>query len=372
MRRALALALPVGNLDALRQRVGSLAENRPGVYRMMDPSGRVIYVGKAKKVRSRLLTYFRAPYPEDKSARILHATKDIEWQYVHSEFAAYLNELRDIRRHRPVFNVHMNRRRRATFVKVLDGPAPKVYHGGVISDKDAAGYGPFESPGRVAEALKTLNDVLGLRDCAAAMPVVFADQEDLFAPSRQAACLRHELGFCTGPCAGLVTEESYRKRVDTTCAFLEGRTIEPLDRVIAAMVRAAESQTYEQAARWRAKFEHLEWLLAAVSRARAAIDLLSFVYRDPGVFGDDRAYLIRRGEVKAMFPYPTTPIEEAAFSAVVQGELAQAPPPSTTLPRESVDEIMLVMSWFRRFPDALRRTTPLEEWADPPEGGYPH
>jgi excinuclease UvrABC nuclease subunit len=372
MSRAMALALPVGNLDALRQRVGGLAENRPGVYRMMDPSGRVIYVGKAKKLRARLLTYFRAPYPEDKAARILHATKDIEWQYVHSEFAAYLNELRDIRRFRPVFNVHLKRRRRATFVKILDGPAPKVYHGGAISEKDAAGFGPFESPSRVAEALKTLNDVLGLRDCAATMPVVFADQGDLFAPSRQAACLRHELGFCTGPCAGLVTQESYRQRVDTACAFLEGRTIEPLDRVIDAMTAASQSQTFEQAARWREKFEHLEWLLAAVSRARAAIDLLSFVYRDPGVFGDDRAYLIRRGEVKAMFPYPTTPIEETAFSAVVRDELAGPSTPTTTLPRDSVDEIMLVMSWFRRFPDALRRTTPLEEWATSTDDPYPH
>lgn len=362
----MALALPAGDLDALRRRVTSLVENRPGVYRMLDPSGKVAYVGKAKKLRSRLLTYFRASYPEDKAARILHAAGDIEWQYVPSEFSAYLTELRQIQRYRPVFNVQLNRVRRATFIKVLNGPAPKVYHGGGITDKDAVGYGPFESPGRVAEGIKTLNDLLGLRDCAASMPIVFAEQGDLFAPTRQAACLRHELGFCTGPCAGFVTESLYHQRIATARAFLEGRTIQPIDQVVDAMAEASAEQTFERAARWRQKFEHLEWLLAAIARARSAIDLLTFVYRDPGVFGDDRAYLVRRGVVKAVFPYPTTPIEQEAFTAVVAEELAAdpGPEPTTTIPRESVDEIMLVMSWFRRHPDALRRTTPLGEWVN--------
>jgi excinuclease UvrABC nuclease subunit len=342
----MALALPVGDLDGLKQRVGSLTENRPGVYRMLDATGRVVYVGKAKKLRTRLMSYFRAPYPEDKSARILHATKDIEWQYVPSEFAAYLTELRHIQRYRPVFNIHLNRVRRATFIKVLDGPAPKVYHGGA------------------AEALKTLNDLVGLRDCAASMPIVFAEQGDLFAPTRQAACMRHEFGFCTGPCAGFVTETEYLRRIDTVCAFLEGRTIQPIDQVVDAMSAASAAQTFEQAARWREKFEQLEWLLAAIARARSAVDLLSFVYRDPGMFGDDRAYLIRGGVVKATFPFPTTPIEEEAFAAVVSEELGQTQP-ATTIPRKSVDEIMLVMSWFRRHPYALRRTTPLSEWMPP-------
>lgn len=360
----MALALPAGDLEGLKQRVASLTENRPGVYRMVDPGGRVIYVGKAKKLRSRLMSYFRAPYPEDKAARILHAAKDIEWQYLPSEFAAYLTELRHIQRYRPLFNVHLNRVRRATFIKVLGGPAPKVYHGGAITDKDSVGYGPFDSPGRVADALKTLNDLLGLRDCATSMPIVFAEQGDLFAPTRQAACLRHELGFCSGPCAGFVTEAEYRRRIDTACAFLEGRTIQPIDQVVEAMSAASLAQTFEQAARWREKFEQLEWLLAAIARARSAVELLSFVYRDPGVFGDDRAYLIRGGMVKATFPYPTTPIEEEAFAAVVAEELSQAQP-TTTIPRESVDEIMLVMSWFRRHPDALRRTTRLSEWMAP-------
>lgn len=74
---ALRLSLPTADLAALRDRVRRLAEARPGVYRMIDPLGRVIYVGKAKRVKQRLLSYFRASFPEDKAARILHAAADI-------------------------------------------------------------------------------------------------------------------------------------------------------------------------------------------------------------------------------------------------------------------------------------------------------
>ena len=146
-------------------------------------------------------------------------------------------------------------------------------------------------------------------------------------------------------------------------AFLEGRTIQPIDRVVSAMQTAAEEARFEIAARWREKFEQLEWLLAATSRARSARDLLTFVYRDPGDFGDDRVYLIRQGVVGASFPYPSTPIEREAFQAVVAAEAAAPSTPVGPLPLESIDEILLLMSWFRAHPEALRRTSPYAEWA---------
>jgi hypothetical protein len=90
--------------------------------------------------------------------------------------------------------------------------------------------------------------------------------------------------------------------------------------------------------------------------------LLTFVYREPGWYGDDRAYLMRRGVVKVAYPWPATPIEQEAFRAVVAAELAQADAAPGPLPTATIEEMLLVMSWFRRHPEALRRTTRLEEW----------
>jgi excinuclease ABC subunit C len=354
--------LPATDLDQLRHRVRALAENRPAIYRMFDATGRVLYVGKAKRLRTRLLTYFRASYPDDKAARILYAASEIRWDYVPSEFAAYLGELRQIRRLRPYFNHKANLTRRSVLIKIAGGPAPRVYGGATVARGDVRCYGPFRSMSRTLEAVRTLNDLLGLRDCAATMPVVFAGQGDLFTEPKQAGCLRHQFGFCAGPCAGFVSEREYHRRVDTATAFLEGRTLQPMDRVVSSMQEAAAGAQFELAARWRTKFEQLEWLLAATSRARTAVDLLTFVYRDAGDFGDDRVYILKRGVVRASFPYPTTPIEHEAFRAVVAEEVRQPAAPVGPLPLDSIDEVLLMMAWFRAHPDALRRTTPYEQW----------
>lgn len=364
MRTATALLLPMTDLDGLRERVRRLAEDRPGVYRMVDQGGRVLYVGKAKKLRTRLLSYFRCSYPEDKGARILHAASDIGWDVVPSEFAAHLGELRQIRQHRPPYNVQMNRRRQVAFAVVSDGPAPRIAMGAGSDRPELRCYGPMTSPGRLREALRVLNDLLGLRDCAAKMPMVFAGQGDLFGQPLEAACMRHAFGTCAGPCAGLVTEADYRRRVEAGVAFLEGRAIAPVDRVVTAMTEQAERGEFEVAARWREKFEHLEWLLATTTRARAAIELLTFVYRDPGSHGDDRAYLIRHGSVRATFPWPATPIEREAFQGVVAEELARPASVAGPIPAATLDETLLIMAWFRKHPDALRKTTTLESWVE--------
>jgi excinuclease ABC subunit C len=355
---ALSLALSEEGRARLRRRVAALAEARPAVYRMLDASGRVIYVGKAKRLRPRLLSYFRARYPDDKGARILAAAHDIAWDYVPSEFAAYLGELRLIQRHRPPFNVRMKRPRRLAFVKVTGGAAPKIFVGARPGNGEIRNYGPYRAGERLDDAVRVLNLELGLRDCALDMPVVYREQGDLFGATRRAACIRYELGTCTGPCGGFVTEADYRARVEVAVAFLEGRGIAPLDRVIEAMTAASRTVAYEQAARWRDRFDALEWLFAEGNRVRVAIDALSFVYTDPGAFGDERSYIIRRATVRASAPAPRTPIEREAFNALL-AEHTGPEPATGPLPTEAIEEMVLLLSWFRRHPGALRKTEPL-------------
>jgi excinuclease ABC subunit C len=353
---------PSADPDTLRTRVKALAEHRPGIYRMVDPTGRVLYVGKAKRVKARLLSYFTAAYPDDKAARILHAAASITWDYLPSEFAAHLAELKEIRKHRPPYNQQMNRRRNAAFVTVSGSLAPRLGVTTSTGRGDLRYFGPFGSPARTTGGIRVLNDLLGLRDCAEKIPVVFPGQGDLFAEPMEAACPRYAFGTCTGPCAGLVEEFRYRERVEAAVRFLTGAAVQPIDQVVDRMVSAAESHDFESAARWRDKFEQLEWLIAAAARARAAIAGLTFVYREPGAFGDDRVYLIRHGTVRATYPYPTTPIEREAFKGVVETEMRRPVPPAGLLDHSTIDEMLLVMSWFRRHPEAWRRSEPIDQW----------
>ncbi len=223
-------------------------------------------------------------------------------------------------------------------------------------------YGPFRAAARLTRSIRVLNDLLGLRDCALETSIAYAEQGDLFAPQRRAACLRHELGTCSGPCAGFVTEQAYHDRVAQATALLEGRALAPLDVVVSEMAAASAREEYERAAWWRARFDALTWLLGACARLQATLDALSFVYIDPGAYGDDRAYVIRRATVRAAAPAPHTPLEVEAFRALVEAQLG--PEPSGPIPPAAIDETLLILSWFRRHRGALRRTVPLAEWPE--------
>ncbi len=246
-------------------------------------------------------------------------------------------------------------------LKVSGGAAPKIYAVRSVGSDDARYYGPFGSPFRLTSAVRTLNDLLGLRDCALTTPIVYAEQCDLFTGGRRAACMRHELGTCTGPFAGFVTKREYLDRVGTAVAFLEGRGVSPVDRVVAGMTEASDANEFELAARWRERFDDLEWLLGAVSRTRAFIEALTFIYLDPGAYGDDRAYIIRRATVRASAGAPHTLIEREAFKSLIAEHIDPEPAPGP-LPVESMDEMLLLMSWFRQHPGAMLRTIPLGEW----------
>lgn len=363
---SLALALPAADLEALRFRVKRLADDRPGTYRMLDAAGGVLYVGKAKALRTRLLSYFRAAYPEDKAARILHAASDIRFDPAPSEFAAALAELRLIREHRPTFNVQMNRTRKHGFLVITDEPAPRLLVTGTPERHKGRIYGPFPSPLRLRDAVRVLLDQLALRDCRADMPMHYAEQADFFAEPRRAACPRFDFGTCLAPCAGRISEWAYRERVEIAAACLEGRSLGPMDRIVREMTARSDAGDYERALHWREKFEALEWLVAAIARGRSAVDALTFVYRDPGARGDARAYLVLAGEVRAAYPDPATPLEREAFAAVVRDEVDRPPPPPGRIDAERLHQRLLVMSWFRTRPDAWRRTVPITEFLTQP------
>ena len=335
------------------------AENRPGVYRMISAEGEIVYVGKSKHLRTRLLSYFRCAFPEEKGARILREADHIEWEYTPSEFAALLEELRHIKRFRPRFNVAMKRDgRNFCFIKLTRGPAPKlVVVRGPGHDDASVYYGPFQGAQRVAEAIRELGDALGLRDCAADQKMHFADQAELFSIfPRTPGCIRFEVKKCLGPCVGGCTARQYDERVAMARAFLDGADDGPIERLRAEMDRASDRLEYERAASLRDKLRRLEALREQFLRLRFAVETLSFVYEVPGHDGADRVYLIRRGRVRAESAAPRTSEEHAAIAALAESVFGRTERETTQIPTHEIDELLLLSSWFRRFPAELERT----------------
>jgi excinuclease ABC subunit C len=346
-------------LAVMRANVRAMCEDRPGVYRMTSAEGEVVYVGKSKRVRSRLLSYFRCAWPADKGARILREASQIDWEYKPSEFAALLHELRTIKQLRPRFNVAMMRdARHLAFIKVTRGAAPKLLVvRGAGDDSADVYYGPFYGAQRVGEAVRELNDALGLRDCGGDTRMHFADQPELFqfAP-RTPGCIRFEIRKCLGPCVGGCTVSEYDGRVRMARAFLDGADDGPMETLRAEMLASSERLEFERAASLRDKLGRLEALREQFMRFRFAVETLSFAYHVEGHDGDDRVYLIRRGRVRSEHAAPSCPTSRAALRAAAEEVFGSVERVGASVPTHEIDELLLLSSWFRRFPAELERT----------------
>lgn len=348
----------------MRAHVRAAAKDRPAVYRWLSPEGEVVYVGKSKRLRTRLLSYFRCG-SDEKGSRIVREATSVEWDYMPSEFAALLEELRLIKRFRPRLNVAMKRdARHFAFIKLTRGLAPKLLVvRGAGADDAQIYYGPFHGAERVNEAVRELNDALGLRDCRLDQPMHFADQPELFQIfPRTPGCIRHEIRKCLGPCVGGCTAAEYDDRVGLVRAFLDGADDGPMELLRTDMQAASAQLDFERAATLRDKLQRLEGLRAQFIRFRFAVETLSFVYTVPGHAGDDRIYLIRRGRVRGEFATPRTEHDRAQLLAMVNDVFRPVERDTAQVPSHEVDELLLLSSWFRRFPAELAHSRPSTEF----------
>jgi excinuclease ABC subunit C len=349
-------------LRRLREAIAPVL-NRPGTYRMAAETGEVLYVGKSKSLRSRLLSYFRARRGE-KGHRILSESESIEWAYEPSEFAALLRELELIKRLRPRLNVQQKRDELYTFVKLTTGPAPRLAIAGRVGDDPALYFGPFRGGRRVRRAIREMNDLVGLRDCAADTPIHFADQEEIFAAERAPRCHRYELQRCAAPCAALCTEAEYLERVGRARALLAGGDDPALTALVTRMQAAAAAMEFEHAARMRNRIQAVEGIREEIGRLRQAVEGLTFLYAVPGVGGDDRVYVVRRGTVRAVVPRPRTLRARAALERTAEALLATPEPDGGAVRKNQIDEILLLLRWFRSRPEE-REWTAMEPGALP-------
>jgi excinuclease ABC subunit C len=345
-------------IKVMRESVRASAADRPGIYRMLSSTGEVVYVGKSKRIRSRLLSYFRCAYPEDKGARILREAETIDWEYTPSEFAALLRELRLIKTYRPRLNVAMKRdAMHYSFIKLTRGAAPKLtVVRGASADDASVYYGPFVGAQRVGEALRELSDALMLRDCKSDLKMHFSDQQELFQLTpRTPGCIRFEIGKCLGPCVGGCSVTEYGSRVAMARAFLDGSNDGPMEMLRTKMDEASERLEFERAAAYRDKLGRLEALREQFGRLRFAVEKLSFVYTVKGFDGDDRVYVVKRGVIRAELDKPRTSWQREKLKRLAEEMFSTREPVSTSVPTHEIDELLLLSSWFRRFPKEMDR-----------------
>ena len=338
----------------LKRLVQRDAPRTPGIYGMLNARGQLIYVGKAKCLRTRLLSYFRVRSRDPKAGRVLGHTRAMTWEITTSEFAALLRELELIQRWRPPFNVHGRPgRRRLIYICLGKPPARYAYLAVVPKAGMRLFYGPVRAGWRAREATRYLNDYFKLRDCPKNQPFSFG-KEGLFPDLQTVGCLRYEIGTCSGPCLGACTRASYDRQLWRARDFLEGRDTTVLSSLEERMKSASAGLQFETAANLRNQWLTLSWLHDSLTRLRAACGAPPFVYPVQGR-GGTMWYLVRNGFVAACLARPESPEQKRAAIKVMQPllENGRRIAPATT---RDMDGVYLVAAWFRRHPEERKKT----------------
>ena len=213
---------------------------RPGVYRMFDEAGRLLYVGKAANLRKRLASYFRKTGQAPKTAALVARIAQVETTIVANETEALLLEQTLIKQWRPPYNILLRDDKSYPYVLLSDGDYPRLgIHRGAKKDRGRY-FGPYPSAVAIRESLSLLQKTFLVRQC-----------EDSYFRNRSRPCLQYQIKRCKGPCVGLVEPQEYAEDVRRSVMFLEGRSNALADELSAAMEQAAAGLEFERAAELR-------------------------------------------------------------------------------------------------------------------------
>lgn len=229
---------PLAKGRAAIQHFARLAPESPGVYRMIDASGTVLYVGKAKNIRKRVTSYTRPEGHPNRTARMIAATVTMEFVTTSTEPEALLLEANLIKRFRPFYNVLLRDDKSFPYILLTKGhPAPAIAKHRGARNRPGDFFGPFASAGSVNRTITALERAFFLRSCS-----------DSVYESRTRPCLLYQIKRCSAPCTGEIALDDYNRLVDQARDFLCGKSTAIKEKLLADMQAAAEIQDYEKAA----------------------------------------------------------------------------------------------------------------------------
>jgi len=211
-----------------------------GVYRMYDNQQTVIYVGKAKDLKKRLASYFRKELASVKTKALVKQISAIEVTVTHTEGEALILENNYIKKYQPKYNILLRDDKSYPYLLISAHKHPKLglYRGGKQVKGDY--FGPFPTVGAVWDSLRLMQKIFPIRQC-----------EDSYYRARSRPCLQHQLGRCSAPCVGKVSEQDYQEQVNLAKLFLNGKSSSVIEQLVVRMEQASSQLNFELAAKCR-------------------------------------------------------------------------------------------------------------------------
>ena len=334
----------------------------PGVYQHKDAEGKVLYVGKAKNLRSRVRQYFqKSRNVEPRIDVMLSRATDLEIIVTDSEVEALILEANMIKKLKPRYNVNLKDDKSYPYIVVTHEPYPRVFVTRQIRKDGSRYFGPYTDVKNVRGALKSIRDIFMIRSCN-----YFID-DDVIKKRKIKVCLDYHIKKCEGPCEGLVSEAKYNAMIDQVAALLEGKTETLIQSLRQEMERLAGDMKFEDAATLRDRIKGLE----AYSGRQKAVDL-DPTDRDILAFageGDDACgviFKIRDGKMIGRQHYYMTGVDQKPESEVIGTLVQQFYLDAGYIPKEiflsaPLEDSEAVQSWLtKKRGEAVSVLTPTE------------
>jgi excinuclease ABC subunit C len=311
--------------------------SKPGVYRMTDARGDVLYVGKARTLRNRVANYTQVSRLPRRLQRMVAQTRGLTIVTTNNEAEALLLEAQLIKRFRPAYNVLLRDDKSFPFILLrVDHEFPRIQkHRGARRHKGNY-YGPFASAGSVNTTLNALQKLFLLRSCT-----------DSFFSNRDRPCLLYQIKRCSAPCVGRISAGDYAELVSDAKSFLAGKATDVQSKLGGAMQQAAERQDFERAAMLRDRLRALTFIQGTQAINAEGIgdaDIWALACKS-GVHCI-QAFFIRGGQNwghRAFFPAHTADVsEDEVLTSVMLQFYEEVPPPRTILLDRVLDEAALI------------------------------
>ena len=299
---------------------------RPGVYRMQDARGDVLYVGKARALKHRVANYVQVGRMPKRLSRMVAQTRSMTIVTTNSEAEALLLEAQLIKRYRPPYNVLLRDDKSFPFILLREDHAfPRIQkHRGARRAKGQY-FGPFASAGSVTRTLNALQKLFLLRSCT-----------DSFFANRDRPCLLYQIKRCSAPCVGRIDAAAYAELVEDSKAFLSGKSTQVQKKLGEAMSAAAEAMDYELAAVYRDRLRALTYIQGSQAiNAEGVADGDVFAFDTKANTVCIQAFFIRGGQNwghRAFFPAHTADVpEDEVLASFLMQFYEEVPPPRLVL-----------------------------------------
>ena len=319
--------------------------DKPGCYLMKNATGKIIYVGKAVNLRSRVRSYFHPNADHTpKTMRMAAEIADIEFIVVESELEALILEMNLIKRHLPKYNVRLKDDKRYPFIKVLwADPFPKVLVTRQHEEDGSRYYGPYTSVWAVHQTLDLLRKIFQYRTC-----------DRIITGNDPRPCLYYDIKLCTAPCIGRINQQDYRQMMDDLCKFLEGHTDPILSRLQNQMQSLSEQMSFEEAAAIRDQILAIEKVVEKqkiISNRDVDSDVIALARSN----GDScvQVFFIRNGRLIGRENFILEGTDDETDSEVMSEFIKQFYAEASHIPNKvllpnEIEEAVIIQQWLKQ------------------------